>query len=74
MEDITDENYTLAKRVCKDFETKKLGKYYDLCVQSDTLLLADVLENFRNLSCCTRISMTRILKKDESKIKSFNRY
>ena len=26
------------------------GKYHDLNVQSDTLLLADVFENFRNMS------------------------
>ena len=34
--------------VCKDFETKNLGEYYDLYVQSNTLLLADVFENFRD--------------------------
>ena len=36
-----------AKRVCKDFEMKNFGKYHDLCVQSNTLLLADVFDNFR---------------------------
>ena len=29
-------------------EFKSLGDYYDLYVQSDTLMLADVFENFRN--------------------------
>ena len=40
-EDITDEDYVHAKRVCKDFEIKNLGEYHDLHVQSDALLLAD---------------------------------
>ena len=37
------------KRVCKVFEIKHLGDYHDLYVQSNTLLLADVFENFRNM-------------------------
>ena len=49
MEDITAANYAHAKRVCKDFEIKDLGKDYDLYVESDTLLLADVFNNFRNM-------------------------
>ena len=49
VEDITDADYTHAKRVCKDFETKNLGEYYDLYVQSNRLLPADVIENFRNM-------------------------
>ena len=49
MEDITEADYSHAKRVCKDFKTKRLGKYYDLYVQSDTLLLADLFENFQNM-------------------------
>ena len=32
----------------KELKLKNLGDYPDLYVQSDTLLLADVLENFRN--------------------------
>ena len=30
MEDITDAVYEHAQRVCKDFEIKNLGEYYDL--------------------------------------------
>ena len=48
MEDITHANYAHAKRVCKDFEIKILGEYHDLYDQSDTSLLADLFENFRN--------------------------
>ena len=48
-EDITNANYAHTKRVCKDFELKNSGKYHDLYVQSDTLLLADEFENFRNM-------------------------
>ena len=46
--DITDADYEHTRKFCKDFEIKNLGKYHDLYVQSDTLLLADILENFRN--------------------------
>ena len=37
------------KSVCKDFERKNLRKYHDLYVQSNTILLADVFENLRNM-------------------------
>ena len=53
MEDITDADYAHAQRVCKDFEIKKLAEYHDFYVQSNTLLLADVFENFRNM--CLKI-------------------
>ena len=36
-----------TKRICKNFEIKKLGEYQDLYLKSDTLSLTDVLENFR---------------------------
>ena len=48
MEDITDADHRHAKRVFKSLNNKTLGDYHDLYVQSDTLLLADVFENFRN--------------------------
>ena len=48
MEDITDTDYRHGKKVFKEFKLKHLGDYHDLHVQSDTLLLADVFENFRN--------------------------
>ena len=49
MGDITDADNAHAKRVCKDLEIKNVRKYHDLYVQGDTLLLADVFENFRNM-------------------------
>ena len=35
---------------CKDFDRKNLGEYHNMYVQSNTLLLADVFNNFRNMS------------------------
>ena len=49
MEDNIDEDYAHEKRVRKDFKTKNLGESNDSYVQSDTLLLADLLENVRNV-------------------------
>ena len=49
MEDITDIDYRQAKAVFEYLITKNLGDYHDLYVQSDTLFLADVFENFRNM-------------------------
>ena len=48
IEDITDAGHKHAKNVWKNCEIKNLGQYHDLYVQSDTFLLADVFENFKN--------------------------
>ena len=49
MENINDIDYRHGNNVFKKFKLKNLGEYHDLYVQSDTLLLADVFENFRNM-------------------------
>ena len=49
IEESTDAYCVHIKGVCKDFEIKKLGEYHDLYVQSNTLLLVDVFENFQNM-------------------------
>ena len=48
MENIDDMDYRHGNNVFKRFKLKNLGEYHDLYVQSGTLLLADVFENFRN--------------------------
>ena len=48
MEDISATDYAHANNVFKKFNNN-LGEY-DLCVRSDTLLLADIFENFK-MSC-----------------------
>ena len=49
MENINDIDYRHANNVFKVFKLENLGDYHDLYVQSDTLLLADVFNNFRNM-------------------------
>ena len=49
LEDVSDEDYVDAKKLWDVFEIRNLSEYHDLYVQSDTLLLADVYENFRNM-------------------------
>ena len=48
MENIDDIDYRHGNNVFNKFKLNNLGEYHDLYVQSDTLLLADVSENFRN--------------------------
>ena len=49
IEDITDVDYIHGNKVFKECKLKNLGEYHDLYIQSNTLLLADVFENFRNI-------------------------
>ena len=49
MEDIDDIDYRHGNNMFKGFKLENLGDYHDLYVQSDALLLADVLENFRDM-------------------------
>ena len=49
MEGIDDIDYRHGNNVFKGFKLENLGDYHDLYVQSDTLLLADVFNNFRDM-------------------------
>ena len=49
MEDNTDADCIHVKRAFKDFEIKKLGEYHDFFIKGNTLVLADLFENFRNM-------------------------
>ena len=52
MKDVTNADFADVKRLCNDFKAKMLWEH-DLHVQSNTLLLSDVFENFRNM--CIKI-------------------
>ena len=47
---------SMLKKVWEAFKIKNLGEYHNLYVQCDTLLLADVSENFRN-KCIERYEL-----------------
>ena len=49
LEDISDADYAHAQKLWEVFGIKSRGKYHDLNAESDTLLLADVFKNFRNM-------------------------
>ena len=76
MEYITNVDYRHGKTVFEYLINKNLGDYHGFYVQSDTLLLADVFENFRNMCIkiyeldpahffiCAWISMASLFKKN----------
>ena len=53
MENIDDIDYRHGNNVFKRFKLENLGQYHDLYVQSETSLLADVFENFRDM--CVKV-------------------
>ena len=89
LEDISNEDfedYAHAQKVWDVFEIKNLGECHDLYVQSDTLLRADVYENFRNM-CLDKHELDPVyfvsapalawqacLKKTEVKLKLITHY
>jgi len=46
---IKDEEYEHTMKVWKHFGCKTIGKYSDLYLKIDVLLLADIFENFRDV-------------------------
>ena len=81
MEEISGIDYKHAEKVFNKSKIKNIGEYHDLYVQSDTLLLADVFENFRNMCIgnksylffiSTRISMANLFKENRCKIRINN--
>ena len=56
MENIEDIDYRHSNNIFNKFKLNNLGDYHDPIVQSDTLLLVDVFENFRDM-CLTEYEL-----------------
>ena len=50
---ISDTEYMMAQKIWSQFQLKSLGELHDLYVSTDTNLLADVFNGFRNTSMNT---------------------
>ena len=86
MENIDDIDYRHGNNLFKKFKLKHLGEYHDLYIQSNTLLLADVFENFRNMCIkvyeldpthflsLPRLAWQACLKKTNVKLELLNNY
>ena len=61
LEDITDKDYEHAQNVFKELKLKNFSNYHDLYVQSNTLLLADVFEDFRNKSVLKYMNLVLLI-------------
>ena len=47
--DLTNDDYNKAKQIWKHVGMKNMGRYHDLYLKIDDLLLTDVYEHFRNM-------------------------
>ena len=47
--DISEEDFDFAEEIWKTFHLQNLGELHDLYLETDTLLLADVFENYREV-------------------------
>ena len=54
-ESISDEDYAHSQDISQSFEMVDLAEYHNLYLHTDVLLLADVLESFRDM-CIIRSS------------------
>ena len=81
LEDISDKDYNHPQKLWDVFEIRNLGDYQDLYVKTDTLLLPDVFEKFRN-KCPEKygfdpshfLSAPGLAWKDRSRIRVINRH
>ena len=64
MEDIDDIDYRHGNNVFNKFKLNNLGDYHNLYVQSDTVLLADVFENFRDM-CLKEYEQNKLIEQNK---------